>query len=403
MAKLFPVYEVGSLPKLAARVKAFAADPVRPVSERDIAELIRWAQRAGIDYSPVQMVLFLQQREQRKLTADERQTLVDFNALLNLKLQEHTGMDFVYDGEARRVEMYQHIAQQIVGFEPAPEMIRSRGPDSWRASVCIAEPKLKSALDQLSIIREFQFAAARATAPLKVPIDDPYMVANMTLNRHYEERFAQQQEYADDPQRLRYEAKRALTLALAMNIIRPQVEAVVDAGAQWVQLDIPSATIDIPHIPIMVEGINAVVQGIDKVKFSLHLCYPRRKSLTDKSGYGVLFPHLLALDPRVDHLSLELANNDCYAEDLNPFAEYQAERRFEIGVGVVDITLERQRRGLIETPELVRDRLVTAAQVLGDAALVYAAPDCGLRQLSLERSVRLFEITAAGAELARRG
>src|SRR3989344_543983 len=122
MGKLFPAYEVGSLPKLTARVKAIKADPKEPVFERDVAELIRWAQRTGIDCAPAQTALFRQQREQRKLIPEERQILVDFNALLNLRLQEQTGMDFVYDGEARRIEMYQNVAQQVAGFEPAPEM-----------------------------------------------------------------------------------------------------------------------------------------------------------------------------------------------------------------------------------------------------------------------------------------
>ena len=44
-------------------------------------------------------------------------------------------------------------------------------------------------------------------------------------------------------------------------------------------------------------------------------------------------------------------NADQYENDLAAFR--QCERKFEIGVGVVDITLEQQVAGKMETPEIV--------------------------------------------------
>jgi len=402
MIELFPIYEVGSLPKLAARVQAIGRSPIKDDS---MEELNAFAKKTGLhDSSGFEQIVESLERnrmEGHQLSSEEIAAVIDFNALLNIKLQEQSGIEFVYDGEARRIEMYRNVARQIQGFEDLPEMIRSRGPDSWRASVCVDEPKLKTSLDNLPIVREFKYAQSNATHALKVPIDDPYMISVMTDNRHYTQQLME--EYANQPRKLRYQAKRALNLALAENIIKPQVQAVVDAGANWVQLDIPAATIDIEHIPIMVEGINAVVNGIEGVKFSLHFCYPRRLSLTEKTGYKLLFPHVLDLDPKVDHFSLEVASADQYEQDLAPFVKCQTQRRFEIGLGVVDITLERQKAGLIETPELVRLRLVNAAEQLRDPKLIYAAPDCGLRQLSLERSVRLYDTMVEGTNLARKG
>ena len=396
MNAVFPVYEIGSLPKLPARVKALST--IGTVTEEDIKAISEWGRVAQIETT--QAIDVLRKRVHGKIvTPEDRAALIDFNALLNIMLQQQAGLDFVYDGETRRIEMYEHIARQVAGFEALQEPLRSRGPDSWRAFICKAEPRLKSQLEELPIVREFQFASACADVPLKVPVDDPYMIANMTINEYYKEEV--QQDHANDPRGSRYEAKRALTLALAKNIIRPQVEAVIRQGARWIQLDIPSATIDLEHIPIMVEGINTVVEGLDGVKLSLHICYPKRRTLTDRQGYELLFPHILSLDRKVDHISLELANADQYEQDLAPFARYQAERRFEIGLGVVDITLERQQRGIMETPEIVRDRILTAAKVLKDPALVYVAPDCGLRQVSLERSLQLYNVIVAGAALAR--
>ncbi len=402
MTNLFPTYEVGSLPKLHARVKALRGGEITP---GDMQEVQHVAQKAGVDALETTVILDLlqrQQREKRKLTSEERAALIDFNCFLNLKLQERVGLDIVYDGEGRRKEMYQEVVDQITGFEPLPEMLRSRGPDSWRSAVCVAEPQLKrSRCEVLPLVKEYTFVKHNASQQTKVPLDDPYMIAVMSDNRYYTE--ALKSKYARNPREWKYQAKRTLNLALAKNVIRPQVEAVIQAGAQWIQLDAPAATLDLEHIPILVEGINAVVEGIDNVKFSLHICYPRRISLTDEKGYELLFPHFLQLDSRVDHLSLELANADQYKKDLTPFVQYSDQRKFEIGLGVVNITLEQQQKGAIETPELVAKRIREAARILKYPALVYVAPDCGLRQLSLERALQLYEVMVEGTELARKG
>ncbi len=396
--KLFPTYEVGSLPKLSARMKAFQG---KELSAEDIKELEDVARRAHCSVGNVLELLRRPGDGGDKLTLQEKEFITNVNALLYLKLQENCGLDFVYDGEALRSEMYRHVAKDIAGFEDLPEMIRSRGPDSWKSSVCVEEPQLKN--DSLGglILDEFKQAKTYASHSLKVPLDDPYMIAVMSDNRYFMEK--RRETHASDPKRLRYEAKRELVLALSRNVIRPQVEALAAAGAQWIQLDAPAATLDLEHIPILVEGLNECVAGISGVKFSVHFCYPRRVSLMEKNGYELLFPHVLNLNQKIDHFSLELANAADYKNDLAVFKQYADQRKFELGVGVVDITLEKQLKGEIETAEIVRRRISEAASVLGDEKLVYVAPDCGLRQLSLERSIRIYDLVVEGTELARKG
>ncbi len=395
---LFPTYEVGSLPKLSARMKSFQG---KTLSEGDISELSSVSERAH--FSPQNVIELVRRPGEtgEKLTVEEKSFVTNFNALLYLKLEEQCGLDFVYDGEALRSEMYRHVAKDIAGFEDLPEMIRSRGPDSWKSSVCVEEPRLKDNSLAGLILDEFKQAKIYSSHSLKVPLDDPYMIAVMSDNRYFMEKLRKM--YAGDPKKLRYEAKRELVLALSRNVIRPQVEALAAAGAQWIQLDAPAATLDLEHIPILVEGLNECVAGVENVKFSVHFCYPRRVSLMEKNGYELLFPHVLNLDPKIDHFSLELANAADYKNDLAVFKQYADQRKFEIGVGVVDITLEKQLRGEIETVEIVRRRISEAASVLGDEKLVYVAPDCGLRQLSLVRAIRIYDLVVEGAELARKG
>ena len=70
MTKLFPVYEIGSLPKLNVRAKAFAAE--NPTTEEDITELTKYGKIAGVDVSGVVEILLRQKAEKRKLTSEEK-------------------------------------------------------------------------------------------------------------------------------------------------------------------------------------------------------------------------------------------------------------------------------------------------------------------------------------------
>jgi len=54
----------------------------------------------------------------------------------------------------------------------------------------------------------------------------------------------------------------------------------------------------------------------------------------------------------------------------------------------VDITLEQQQREKMETPEIVKNRILRAAETLGDPRLVYVAPDCGRITLRASASVK---------------
>ena len=62
----------------------------------------------------------------------------------------------------------------------------------------------------------------------------------------------------------------------------------------------------------------------------------------------------------------------------------------------------KQECGEIETPQIVCNRILKAVDILGSQSLVYVAPDCGLRQLSLERAIQIYQIIMEGRELARK-
>ncbi|HZD12743.1 MAG TPA: hypothetical protein VE177_04400, partial [Candidatus Binatus sp.] len=83
----------------------------------------------------------------------------------------------------------------------------------------------------------------------------------------------------------------------------------------------------------------------------------------------------------------------------------------EFGVGVVhvhDYTGQAPKdsglvsgRDIIESPELVRDRILYASKLIGDPDKVWANPDCGLRTRTWEVALEKLSSLRQGAELAR--
>lgn len=402
MSELILAYGTGSRPKLNARVIALR-DP-RAVTEAHLQEVLKYSRALNLEATEFIETIRRRQVDGQPLSPDERETLVRFNSLLNLRHEEQVGLSKIFDGEAWRPEMYAHIRDHLRGVSKSVDAIRSTGEQSYYAGVCEAVPTLDDRLIAATI-REFEFLKAntvRDIGNIKVPLDGPYMLAIMTLDKYFTDIL--REKYGDAPNKLKYESKRALTVAFAENVVRPQVEALAKAGVKWIQLDEPAWTNDIEHIAIAVDGINAVVQGIEGVKFSIHTCYPNRRPFTDKKGYALLFPHILGLDTRVNHFSLELANGDNYEEDLVPFAE-NSQRRFELGVGVTDIRPKPYAPvySVENLAELVRSRLLRATSVMGRPDGLYASHDCGLRRIPLDYSFKMDEALVKGAELARRG
>ena len=86
MSKLFPTQEIGSLKK--------PADMLKKVKDPNVSD-----------------------EEKIKARNDA--------ALLNIKTLEDIGLDIVYDGEVRRVEMYEEPVRYVDGFEFAGVVVMS--------------------------------------------------------------------------------------------------------------------------------------------------------------------------------------------------------------------------------------------------------------------------------------
>ena len=103
MNKLFPVIEVGSLAKLPGRqTKLGGGSP----TATDINNIERVLEAASSDGELRQF-----------LSSNSRDDVMRLNSVFNLRLLEFLGLDYVFDGEAHRTEMYEHVLRSVQGME----------------------------------------------------------------------------------------------------------------------------------------------------------------------------------------------------------------------------------------------------------------------------------------------
>src|SRR5215212_9597256 len=371
----FTTREIGSLAKPSWRVKAIAG---RPVEEKDVEDAHRWGERLGIeDVEALTGILI----KGKGFTDEEKVKIQDFSALYGIRILERAGLDVVYDGEQRRSEMYDHAVRHAKGFKTRGT-VRSFDNKYYTKAAVVEEPLVEKAYD----LEEFEFVRSHTDRTVKVPFTGAYTIMDWSYDEHY----AKDTMLGGAAQRA--EARRRFGVDVARDVVRPNVAGLVEAGAEWVQIDEPAATTRPEEVPLVVETFNATREGVD-ARASMHICF---------SDYNCLFPHIEALDDCYE-LQLEFSNRD--SRELGTNAEnrpgYEVLERFtrsgwdgKIGLGVIDI-----HTNFIEPPELVRDRILYASEVLGPER-IEVNTDCGLRTRTWEVSLEKMKNMVEGTRLA---
>lgn len=292
-------------------------------------------------------------------------------ALLNIKTLEDLGLDIIYDGEVRRVEMYEEPVRYIKGFEFAGR-VRSWDNKYYNKARVTSEIDYKQNFHS----DEFKFIKENAKHEIKVPVTGAYTLADWSYNEHYK-------------------SKEDLVIALAKKVVRPLVQDLAKLGAKIIQIDEPAATTHPAEMEIFRDSVNESVKGIN-AKFVVHACF-------SGNDYESLAPEMPEI--KAQQYTLEFANRDSWNLGVNDkerkgyhviklFKEYGF--KGEIGIGVTDVHVDK-----IETPKLVRDRILYAAKAIGDPAKIYVNPDCGLRTRSRTIAFEKIRAMVKGAELAR--
>jgi 5-methyltetrahydropteroyltriglutamate--homocysteine methyltransferase len=369
---LFPAQEIGSLAKPRWQLLGVRSEPLDDAARE---EFRTWSASTGFaDDMPAERDALLAGRA-REIDPER---VRDLGALFAIRFLESVGLARVYDGEARRIEMYEYPIRQMRGFRFQGH-VRSFDNKYYLKAAVVDELRLERPYH----VEEFDFVQRHARAVPKLPITGPYTLADWSYNEYY---LARQKGWKG--RTARRAAQREFVVDLARRAIRPTLAALIEHGCRVIQIDEPAAGTHPDEAELVVEGFNAATEGFD-AEFSMHICY---------SNYRDLLPTLLNAK-RCRQWAWEFANRDTEGHDgyevLSALREYGDTR--EIGLGVVDV-----HRDTIEPPELVAARIRRAVGYLGgDARRIWVNPDCGLRTRSLPVARAKLESIVRGATIAR--
>ncbi len=280
---------------------------------------------------------------------DTKETFDDATQLA-IRDQERAGIDVICDGEMRRFFFVQTFYGKMEGLE-------------------MLEPLRKTGLYAYDSVPRYR----PTDKPVKATCPGP-----VTLSIHVQTRPGDA--YNND------------RLALCWDLVpavNAELKALAAAGADWIQVDEPSAAIVPGQAPEYVKMFNACIEGV-KAKIGYHVCFGNLLSRPrGKRSYRWLFPALL--ETKCQQFVFEYANREM--AEIEMWREVGVDR--DVACGVVDV-----KSFYMETPEDVAERVHRCLEYI-PAERLSLVPDCGFfpvpRWVAFEKLKRL----VAGTKLVR--
>ena len=302
-----------------------------------------------------------------------------------VELQRAAGVDIPSDGEQMREAFFLYVQRRMSGFggrwqRPVareladyPQFAQARRealagrravsnfePPMATGPVRYADPAANAAeiraFKEALALHKGAFADAFMTAP------SPGIVAMAMKNAHYDT-FAKY-------------------LAALADALRVEYKAAVDAGF-ILQIDAPDLALErhlsyaerpvkefVAFVESVVGEINRALAGIPRERVRLHVCWGNYESPHDRD---VPLREIVAaiLQANVGAFMLPFANPR-HAHEIKVFRDVPLAADQSLIVGVIDTTTN-----YLEHPEVIADRLETAARVIGDPRRIQAGTDCG--------------------------
>jgi 5-methyltetrahydropteroyltriglutamate--homocysteine methyltransferase len=295
---------------------------------------------------------------------------------LAIRDQESAGIDVITDGEMRRAgfftaEFYRHVT----GVRALPPDRRwGAGGHDQQHRFEVTEPI--TAPNGLGVVEEFVAARRRTTLPLKVTIPGPYTLSGRLRTG------------AGEVYRTRVAAAEAFVPILASELQR-----LVEAGAEIIQVDEPSPAIH-PDAPADFAALfNAAIEPArGRARLGAHLCFGNYlgRPLASRT-YRPIRDAMLGFN--VDELVLEFANRELAEIDL--LTELTDAGR-DVAAGVVDV-----KNYHLESADEVAERIERILDVGVPPAKLTLVPDCGFSQTARWAATAKLRALVAGRDLVR--
>ena len=373
---LFPTMEIGSLPKLPGREAKLKGKEPTDKDKEQLRQILRLVN------NPPELADLVEQF----LQAERRETIIKLNSRFNIRLLEALGVEQVYDGEAQRKEMYQGVVEHVAGMQELDRQVsfvtKAGFPNTFVPFMYTRPLTLTSKLHY----DETSFIASNATKQVKVPITGAYTLGTWSDLGKFPQELIQQ---GKTHSQARHQVMEELVYSFADNVINPTLKELAALGIYRLQIDEPNASAFHNQQDLLYEATRRSVAGVERVELGMHICFSR--------DYRTIAGVAKILE--LKFLTLEIANRDtpdhrAYRDVIQAFesAGYQG----KYCLGVLDVHTDE-----LESPELIKERLLYAAELVGPQR-IEAAPDCGLRTRKLPIAVQKLQRLVAGAELAKK-
>lgn len=302
---------------------------------------------------PARLRVAINKRDRGEITNEDLARVEDEVTVEVIGEQTEAGLDIVTDGQVRWDDDQTYIARRLEGIEIGsleryldtntyyrqPEIT---GPVAWRSPI---------------LVRDFQFASASSSKPVKAIVTGPYTLAALSLDKHYNSR-------------------EKLTMALA-EALRNEVQALGEAGAKHIQVNEPVILQNKGDVQIAAKALTLMLDGIS-AETGVYTWF------ADAAG---VLPALL--DTPADVIGLDFVAGPGNWDTLKSSGFNKT-----LGFGIVD-----GRNTRLEPPEQIAEAIKRVSELVPQDRL-YVNPSCGLEYVPRETAFDKLKQMVDGARRA---
>lgn len=296
-----------------------------------------------------------------QLDPQQAEALLFEVARVAISQQEQCGLDEYTGGETWADSFVLHFPGVLTGLSRTTDCNAWDGRGSYECIGPLSAPL------GLGIASAYRRERAIAPSISKVNIPGPSEITMMVVPR---------------------ESRRMLWND-AISLIRNEMAACIDAGAQEVQLDLPHIAMgladgdlafDAWHTEESVDVIKQIFSGFEDIRRSVHFCYGDfgAQTWTTNRSFHPLLPTIQRLDGFIDRVVLEFSLPEQWAERAM-LAEVP--QNIEIAAGIVDVKSQN-----LESRENLGAKIEELLLYVSTDRLLIC-PSCGLGRRDVELAI----------------
>jgi 5-methyltetrahydropteroyltriglutamate--homocysteine methyltransferase len=285
--------------------------------------------------------------------------------------QERAGVDVLTTGEMMRVRFIIGFYDRITGIRTLPAA-RKLGQPLWDTNTPFEVTESISAPTGLGIVEEFKLARSLTTKRLKATVPGPYtLLVPLKLGGGYKDKDT--------------------LLADLVGIVNAECRALVEAGADFIQIDEPHIGMYAGLDPRFEQGVNQAVEGVE-AKIAVHVCFGNLygRPFSAVRDFRNLYPALR--DLRASQIVLEYANRGM--DDLKLWREFSSDK--ELGAGVIDVKAFKAE----SAPDVAKRIRAVLEHV--PAEKLWLNPDCGFWETPRWVAKQKLAALVEGARIVRK-